>query len=203
MRTSCAFGGATSTSSIENGLLASHITAALHLITCKQSKEKGNGTCICKSPHSFLHFYMWNSCSYLEEERENYRKKTQTNNAIKKPTPKHSVSTFFPAPRSCLTLFTFLSYKVFSNIYNSLLGYLDTLSIRIAPLFLSSSVANIIQVHKLFFVSNFLGGLFFLCWIACEYSYLLGDSTLNDVIYQVVIKSVLPRTACVGNSQNC
>lgn len=49
MRTSCAFGGATSTSSIENGLLASHITAALHLITCKQSKEGGNGTCICQS----------------------------------------------------------------------------------------------------------------------------------------------------------
>lgn len=111
----------------------------------------------------------------------------QTQNAIKKPTPKHSVSPFFPAPRSRLTSFTFLSYKVFSNIYNSLLGYLDTLSIRIAPLFLSSPVANIIQVHKLFFVSNFLGGLFFLCWIACEYSYLL----------------VLPRTACVGNSQNC
>lgn len=41
MRTSCSFGGATSTSSILNGLLNSHSTAALHLITCKQSKKGG------------------------------------------------------------------------------------------------------------------------------------------------------------------
>lgn len=58
IRTSCAFGGATSTSSIEKGLLASHITAALHLITCKQSKEKGNGICICKSLHRRILSYI-------------------------------------------------------------------------------------------------------------------------------------------------
>lgn len=45
IRTSCAFGGATSTSSRENGLFASHSTAALHLITCKKSKGKGSDPC--------------------------------------------------------------------------------------------------------------------------------------------------------------
>lgn len=55
-RTSCSFGGATSTSSILNGLLASHSTAALHLITCKQNKGNWNGTCIFKSPHRFFPF---------------------------------------------------------------------------------------------------------------------------------------------------
>lgn len=40
MRTSLAFGGATSTSSIERGFPASQATAALHLMTYKMDKDK-------------------------------------------------------------------------------------------------------------------------------------------------------------------
>lgn len=47
--------------------------------------------------------------------------------------------------------------------------------------------------------ANFLGGFLLLCWITCLYLYLLKDGTLNDVTSQAVMKSVVPRTACVGN----
>jgi len=146
MRISCAFGGATSTSSIENGLLASHNTAALHLITCKQSRENANGTGICNSPHrriqilTFLHMKLM--LIFGAGEGKLQGKNSQTQKATKKPTRKHSVSPFFPPPRPCLTLFIFLSYAVFSNTYNSLLGQLDTLSILIAPSLLLTSLEN-------------------------------------------------------------
>lgn len=76
MRTSCSFGGATSTSSILNGLLASHSTAALHLITCKHSKEKRNGTCF-SSHHTDIHSARETPAHICGEKRETTGKKTK------------------------------------------------------------------------------------------------------------------------------
>lgn len=95
MRTSCSFGGATSTSSMLNGLLASHSTAALHLITWKQQRkwewhlhfqvttQTDSSVSACEAP-----------AHICGEERENYREKTP-NETTKKSTPKVSVSLFF------------------------------------------------------------------------------------------------------------
>lgn len=129
IRTSCAFGGATSTSSRENGLFASHSTAALHLITCKKSKGKGSDPCNEKvtTLRQILNICTCRIPAHI------WGKLGKKNN--QKPTPKSvSVSqfcvfVFFLPPRSRLTLFISLpiicswSFLVGSSHHRTLLSY--------------------------------------------------------------------------------